>query len=197
MLIAAFAFDYDGSGKLDHIVLYRPGYGTVWILKNSGGTFTTVYAQEGIGGFDLLSSADRAFAFDYDGSGKLDHIALYRPGTSTIYIVMRSADTFTTVYVGAPSPPTPLTDDQHLALYNSCMSSQKFNLLGFAGLVTDLVGADIVGISEDLIQTFADGYNNEGCRAFLTDAQKMQQDVNQWQYDQSRGFNGPDQSGKH
>merc|ERR1719219_1811858 len=85
----AFAFDYDKSGKLDHIVLYRPGTGTMWILKNSGGKFSPVYAQgdpgRGIGGYDLKSQADRAFAFDYDKSGKLDHIVLYRPGTGTMW----------------------------------------------------------------------------------------------------------------
>src|SRR3981081_1561242 len=41
----AFAFDYDGTGKLDHLALYRPGTGTIWILKNDGGTFIPVYAQ--------------------------------------------------------------------------------------------------------------------------------------------------------
>ena len=87
---SVFAFDYDSSGKLDHLVLYRPGTGTIWILKNTGGNFTAVYAQgspgNGIGGYDLKSAADRVFAFDYDGSGKLDHLALYRPGTGTIWI---------------------------------------------------------------------------------------------------------------
>ncbi len=98
----AFAFDYDGSGKLDHLALYRPGTGTIWILKNSGGNFTPVYAQgdpgSGIGGYDLKSSADQAFAFDYDGSGKLDHLALYRPGTGTIWILKNSGGNFTPVY---------------------------------------------------------------------------------------------------
>ncbi|KAI9764753.1 MAG: hypothetical protein M1839_005710 [Geoglossum umbratile] len=98
----AFAFDYDHSGKLDHIVLYRPGTGTIWILKNTNGTFTPVYRQgdpgTGIGGYDLKSSADRAFAFDYDHSGKLDHLALYRPGTGTIWILKNNGGTFTPVY---------------------------------------------------------------------------------------------------
>ena len=98
----AFAFDYDSSGKLDHIVLYRPGTGTMWILKNSGGNFSPVYHQgdpgNGIGGYDLKSPADRAFAFDYDGSGKLDHIALYRPGTGTMWILKNSGGNFTPVY---------------------------------------------------------------------------------------------------
>ena len=79
----AFAFDYDSTGKLDHLALYRPATGTIWILKNNGGNFSPVYAQgepgAGIGGYDLLTAADRAFAFDYDSTGKLDHLALYRP----------------------------------------------------------------------------------------------------------------------
>ena len=98
----AFAFDYDSSGKLDHLVLYRPGTGTIWILKNDGGAFTAVYAQgdpgAGIGGYDLASTADRAFAFDYDGSGKLDHLVLYRPGTGAIWILKNSGGAFTPVY---------------------------------------------------------------------------------------------------
>ena len=29
-----FPFDFDGSGNSDHLVLYRPGTGTIWILKH-------------------------------------------------------------------------------------------------------------------------------------------------------------------
>jgi hypothetical protein len=98
----AFAFDYEHSGKLDYIVLYRPGTGTMWILKNTGGVFTPVYQQgdpgNGIGGYDLKSPADRAFAFDYEHSGKLDHIALYRPGTGTMWILKNTGGVFTPVY---------------------------------------------------------------------------------------------------
>jgi hypothetical protein len=90
----AFAFDYDSSGKLDHLALYRPGTGTIWILKKDGsGKFAPVYAQgdpgNGIGGYDLKSPADRVFAFDYDGNGKLDHLGLYRPGTGTIWLLKK------------------------------------------------------------------------------------------------------------
>jgi hypothetical protein len=98
----AFAFDYDSSGKLDYLALYRPGTGTIWILKNTAGTFAPVYQQgdpgTGIGGYDLKSPADRAFAFDYDSSGKLDYLALYRPGTGTIWILKNTAGTFAPVY---------------------------------------------------------------------------------------------------
>ena len=98
----ALAFDYDGSGKLDHLVLYRAGTGTIWILKNDAGVFTPVYqGSSGIGGYDLQSTADRVLAFDYDRSGKLDHLALYRPGTGLIWILKNSAGTFTPVYQGS------------------------------------------------------------------------------------------------
>src|ERR1700757_2165793 len=31
-----FAFDYRSIGKLDHLVVYRPGSAIIWILENSG-----------------------------------------------------------------------------------------------------------------------------------------------------------------
>jgi hypothetical protein len=98
----AFAFDYNSSGKLDHLALYRPGTGTMWILKNTAGQFAPVYHQgdpgNGIGGYDLKSAADRAFAFDFNSSGKLDHLALYRPGTGTMWILKNTAGQFAPVY---------------------------------------------------------------------------------------------------
>jgi hypothetical protein len=93
-----FAYDYDHSGKQDHLALYRPNTGTIWILRNSGGSFTTVYRQgdpgNGIGGFNLRSPADRAFSFDWESSGKMDYIALYRPGTGTFWCLQHTADGF-------------------------------------------------------------------------------------------------------
>jgi hypothetical protein len=68
----ALAFDYDRSGKPDHLLLYRPGARIASILKNTGGTFSPVYEGYGIGAYDLVSDNDRAFAFDYRHTGKLD-----------------------------------------------------------------------------------------------------------------------------
>ena len=107
-----FAYDYDGTGKLDHLVCYRPGTGTIWILKktsdaDSPDAFTPVYQQgdpgSGIGGYNLASPADRVFAYDYDGTGKLDHLVCYRPGTGAISILKKvnndnSPAAFTPVY---------------------------------------------------------------------------------------------------
>ena len=88
-------------------MLYRPGTGTIYILRNNAGTFTQVYGTgdpgDGIGNYNLLSPADRVFAFDYNSSGRLDHLVLYRPGTGTIYILRNNAGTFTQVYgTGTP-----------------------------------------------------------------------------------------------
>ena len=132
----AFAFDYDGSGKQDHIVLYRPGSHICWIIgrkKDSQGTalnppvFERVYPPasegpdpetKGIGGYDLDSTSDRAFAFDYEGTGKLDHIVLYRPGTGIVWVVGRKKDAsgkpvnppvFERLYPAASEGPDPKT----------------------------------------------------------------------------------------
>ena len=89
------AFDYNGTGHADHLLCYRPGTGTVWILANNNGEFYPVYhSSNGIGGYDLKSSADQIMAFDYDGSGRYDHLVLYRPGTGTVFIVMNTMGTF-------------------------------------------------------------------------------------------------------
>jgi hypothetical protein len=102
---SAFAFEYDGSGKLDHMVLYRPGAGAAFILQNTGGNFAPVYAQgaggDGIGSYDLKSSADQGFAFDYDSSGKMDHLVFYRPGAGAIFILKNTGGSFSSVYAQA------------------------------------------------------------------------------------------------
>ncbi|WP_031477064.1 hypothetical protein [Streptomyces bicolor] len=92
-----FAFDYDHSGKLDHLVLYRPGTGTLWILRHeSDDTFGQVYAEgspgRGIGGYDLADNRDRVLALDYEHNGKADHLVLYRPGARVIWNVRHSGN---------------------------------------------------------------------------------------------------------
>jgi hypothetical protein len=98
-----FAFDYDMTGRQDHLVLYRPGQGTIWILRNTRGQFAPVFAVgspgNGIGGYDLASDTDRAFAYDYDGSGRLDHLALYRPGNGVFWILQNARGVFSPIYV--------------------------------------------------------------------------------------------------
>ena len=90
------AFDYNGNGHADHLLCYRPGTGVAWILANSNGQFYPVYmSSTGIGGYDLKSPADRIITFDYDGSGKYDHLVLYRPGAGVAFIVQNNNGLFT------------------------------------------------------------------------------------------------------
>lgn len=75
------AFDWDGFGKRDHLVVYRPGQGLVIVVKPVNGAFTTVFkSSEGLPDFDLRFTQDRLIAYDYDGSRRLDHLIAYRPG---------------------------------------------------------------------------------------------------------------------
>lgn len=97
-----FAYDYDSIGKLDYLVLYRPGTGTVWILRNLAGVFAAVFLQGdpgmGIGGFDILSIADRAFAYDFANTGRFDHIVFWRPGSGIFFILHNNGGQFTAVF---------------------------------------------------------------------------------------------------
>jgi uncharacterized protein YjbI with pentapeptide repeats len=102
------AYDYEGSGHLNYLVCYRPGSGVIQILKkvsdaNRPDAFAPVYHQTGIGDFDLLSPADRMLAFDYEGSGHLNYLICYRPGSGLLWIQKKvsdadSRDAFTTIY---------------------------------------------------------------------------------------------------
>jgi hypothetical protein len=81
------ALDYDGSGKLDHLLLNRPGAGVASIVRNADGTFRPAYQGQGLAGYDIMSIEDRALAFDFHGSGKLDHLVFYRPGTGIARVI--------------------------------------------------------------------------------------------------------------
>ncbi|KAK0625837.1 hypothetical protein B0T14DRAFT_88087 [Immersiella caudata] len=99
-----FAFDYNHSGKQDHLAIYCPGTGIILIFRNDAGTFSPVYTSHtGIGTFDLLHTNDRAFAFDWDSSGKMDHIALYRPGEGVFTVVKNDHGKFTSVWTSPKS----------------------------------------------------------------------------------------------
>ncbi len=135
-----FAFDYEGSGKLDDLVLYRPGTGIIWILQNDTtkpGTFTAVYASAaggGIGGYDLMSTADQVFAFDYEGTGNLDDLVLFRPGVGTCFVLQNNHAT-------APNPAS---------------FTAAFNTIGSGPTSTGIAGYDLLAtVDQGLALDFA------------------------------------------
>jgi subtilase family protein/VCBS repeat protein/peptidase inhibitor I9 len=109
-----FPFDYNGDGK-DDLFLYRPGTGSVFVLKfDCTQNFTSVIhvpddgptPENGIGGFDLLSANDRVFPFDYNGDGK-DDLFLYRPGSGSVFVLRSEGDgRFTAVVHVSDNGPT-------------------------------------------------------------------------------------------
>ncbi len=138
----SFGFDYDGSGKQDHLVFYRTGNGTagtgkIVIVKNNGdGSFTQVYpaantSASAIGGYSFDDPGaplpgqpgNLGFAFDYKGTGKLDHLVFYRPGKGAIYILENQ---------GAPLPPsikwTTLAGTRTLALAATTSGNPKIGV---------------------------------------------------------------------
>ncbi|MEB3259180.1 MAG: calcium-binding protein [Cyanobacteriota bacterium] len=102
----AVAFDYNGDRKQD-LFFYRPGQGAAWVARSNGdGSFTAVYAVgddgpaglNGIAGYDFLSRADQALAFDYNGDGNKD-LFFYRPGRGAAWVARSNGDgSFTAVY---------------------------------------------------------------------------------------------------
>ncbi len=99
------AYDFLGTGRLDHLACYRPGKGLLWIVeKNTGAnnnvTFSIVYkSASGIGHYDLGNKADRLIAYDYESSGHPNYLLCYRPGTGAMTIAYRQGDTFANVYM--------------------------------------------------------------------------------------------------
>jgi len=116
-----FGFDYDGSGKADHLLLYRAGGAAVWILKNTNGVFTPVFQSgSGIGGYNMDNGNDQIVPFDYYSNGKLDHLVCYRPGSGALWIIEKGANgAFTPVYktsTGVPGFPINQITDRVFAL---------------------------------------------------------------------------------
>ncbi|MET7667026.1 hypothetical protein ABZS39_02670, partial [Micromonospora luteifusca] len=84
----------DGSGKLDDLLAYRPGSGIVWVLQSTGnGDFwPQIRSSSGIGSFNLAGVEDRLVPFDYDGSGKLDDLLAYRPGSGIVWVLQSTGN---------------------------------------------------------------------------------------------------------
>lgn len=80
----AIAYDFDHSGRADHVLLYRPGGRLVVIAERlADGTYAEVHRGTGIGDWPLDNAVDKMVAFDFEGDGKLDDLLVYRPGVGS------------------------------------------------------------------------------------------------------------------
>lgn len=103
------AYDYDGSGRMDHLVFYRPDGGWVTILpgmRQAGGAWVPgasfVYSNQGggIAGYDMAHPQDRLIAYDNDHRGSPTDLVAYRPGSRIAWVLGRQTvpgDTAVTV----------------------------------------------------------------------------------------------------
>ncbi|MCG5450589.1 hypothetical protein [Micromonospora hortensis] len=138
------SYDFAHTGRQDYLVLYRPGTGVVHVVGHaSDGSFWPVYTStSGIGGYDLASTKDRLVAYDYEHTGKLDHLVAYRPGDNVLFILQHSAaGPFTPVvgsHQGIDGFALTSPDDQVIA-YDYAHTGKQDALLLYrpgAGLVT-------------------------------------------------------------
>ena len=101
-----FSFHLNGD-TYDDLLLYRPSRGAISALTSRGdGTFRSFYSvidngaapPNGIWWFDLLSSDDKALAFNSNGDS-IEELLFYRPGRGAISILSPNQDgTFRNVY---------------------------------------------------------------------------------------------------
>ena len=78
------------------MLAYRPGTGIAWVIQSAYFAYSPVFTSDsGIGGYDLKSTEDKIFSFDYNSTGILNALALYRPGSSIFFIETNMGGNFT------------------------------------------------------------------------------------------------------
>ena len=93
--------DYDGIGK-DEFAVYRPSTGTFFILKTPDVTNTATWTLRTVTMSNLPNGPnvnDVPASEDYDGNGKVDP-TIYRPSTSTFYVIHSSTNQQETIPFG-------------------------------------------------------------------------------------------------
>ncbi|NUP47415.1 MAG: hypothetical protein HOW97_08880 [Catenulispora sp.] len=99
-----FPYDWSGSGRADHLVLYRPSQNIVWVVGRSGlpdGSFQRVFDNKNNQFQTGLLPGDQLIAYDYNGTGSADHLVLYRSSDKMIQVMRRQNDGFQSLWQGA------------------------------------------------------------------------------------------------
>ena len=151
------AFDYYGIGVADHLVAYRPGSGVIFVLRNANGFFYQESASmTGLGSYDLASPTDVLLPIDYNGSGNLDHILAYRPGTGVAYILGLSYFQFTTVFQSSHG-----IGDYDLMSTTDRITTYDYNGLGVqTNLVLYRPGTGAIAVMANTNGTFSSLYQS-------------------------------------
>ncbi len=151
------AFDYYGTGVADHLIAYRPGSGVVYVLRNADGFFyQESTSTTGIGSYDLASPTDVLLPIDYNGSGNLDHILAYRPGTGVAYILGLSYFQFTTVFQSSHG-----IGDYDLMSTSDQITTYDYNSLGVqSNLVLYRPGTGAIAVMANTNGTFSSLYQS-------------------------------------
>ena len=82
-------YDAGGTGHEDHILMYIPSHGILYLLHFV--TSTGQWAQDwsstaGIAGYDLASKTDKIISYDY-GSGYKNALIVYRPLVGYVWVI--------------------------------------------------------------------------------------------------------------
>jgi hypothetical protein len=82
------ALDLNGSGHMDHLVVYVSGRGIVKVLQNLGGGLwhAVTNSTTGIGGYDMMNITDKIIAYDL-GNGTRSSLICYRPGYGNCWVI--------------------------------------------------------------------------------------------------------------
>lgn len=84
-------YDATGDGHEDHLLVYIPGRGVLWLIHWSNGQWVEDwYSSSGIGGYNLTNAYDKIITYDY-GQGVMNYLILYRPGGGITWIMKNNS----------------------------------------------------------------------------------------------------------
>ena len=114
----AFPLDFNSSGCMDHICFFRPNGGIFYVVQQLMGGYSGLYqgfsqAQLGVyagnnnhagtkdsrdiyhidgpqlGGYEFNDPNDHCIPFDWNSSGLMDHVVVYRAGHKHLWVLKR------------------------------------------------------------------------------------------------------------